>query len=82
MTKNTCVDPDDWVSLREIARRIGKNFETVKAWADRGLLTSRRIPGCRREYSWASVVDLAGRSIEPARYPANASAASTAAQAS
>lgn len=44
-------DSSEWVSLREAAEILGVHPATVRTWADRGDLPSRRTPGGHRRFS-------------------------------
>lgn len=43
-------DSSDWVSLRRAAEILGVHPATVRNWADRGEITSRRTPGGHRRF--------------------------------
>ena len=47
MTKS---DSSEWVSLRAAAELLGVHPATVRSWADRGELPSRRTPGGHRRF--------------------------------
>lgn len=44
-------DTSEWVSLRHAAEILGVHPATVRNWADRGELPSRRTPGGHRRFS-------------------------------
>ncbi len=46
----------DWVSLREAATILGVHPATVRNWADRGDLPSRRTPGGHRRFRRSDLV--------------------------
>lgn len=43
-------EPSDWVSLRQAAEILGVHPATVRNWADKGDLPSRRTPGGHRRF--------------------------------
>lgn len=49
MTTND-LPPTEWVSLREAADMLGVHPATVRNWADRGDLPTRRTPGGHRRF--------------------------------
>ncbi len=55
----------DWVSLREAATILGVHPATVRNWADRGELPSRRTPGGHRRFRRSDLV----RWIESSQTP-------------
>ncbi|TVR23979.1 MAG: helix-turn-helix domain-containing protein [Anaerolineaceae bacterium] len=52
-------DQQEWVSLRKAAEILGVHPATVRNWADRGELTSRRTPGGHRRFRRADLEHLA-----------------------
>ena len=40
----------EWVSLRQAAELLGVHPATVRSWADKGELPSRRTPGGHRRF--------------------------------
>jgi excisionase family DNA binding protein len=52
-------DNQDWVSLRHAAEVLGVHPATVRNWADRGELNSRRTPGGHRRFRKADLKALA-----------------------
>lgn len=49
----------EWVSLRQAADILGVHPATVRAWADRGDLVSRRTPGGHRRFRRADLLNYA-----------------------
>lgn len=41
---------EHWLGLGEASRRLGVHDNTLRRWADRGLITSRRTPGGHRRF--------------------------------
>ncbi len=52
-------DSSDWVSLRQAADILGVHPATVRNWADRGDLPSRRTPGGHRRFRRSDLRGLA-----------------------
>lgn len=52
-------DQSDWVSLRRAADILGVHPATVRNWADKGDLMSRRTPGGHRRFRRADLVNYA-----------------------
>lgn len=52
-------DTSDWVSLRQAADILGVHPATVRNWADKGDLTSRRTPGGHRRFRRADLMRYA-----------------------
>jgi excisionase family DNA binding protein len=65
------VSDDEWIGVRETARRLGVHENTVRNWAHAGVLTSRQTQGTR---GWtrllASDVDrlAAMRRVDPVEH--------------
>jgi excisionase family DNA binding protein len=49
----------EWVSLQQAAQLLGVHPATVRAWADRGDIPSRRTPGGHRRFRKADLVSYA-----------------------
>lgn len=49
----------EWVSLQQAAQLLGVHPATVRAWADRGDIPSRRTPGGHRRFRKADLVQYA-----------------------
>lgn len=60
---------EEWVGLGEAAEILGVHPTTVRAWADKGDLPSRRTPGGHRRFRRS---DLEGWERAPASEPAEA----------
>src|SRR5690606_18294812 len=45
-----CMSEAEWVSLRQAAEMLGVHPATVRNWADKGDLPSRRTPGGHRRF--------------------------------
>jgi excisionase family DNA binding protein len=52
-------DSPEWISLRRAADILGVHPATVRNWADRGELTSRRTPGGHRRFSKSELINYA-----------------------
>ena len=52
-------DTSEWVSLRRAAEILGVHPATVRNWADKGELTSRRTPGGHRRFRRSELEQLA-----------------------
>lgn len=52
-------DTSEWVSLRRAAELLGVHPATVRNWADRGDLPSRRTPGGHRRFNRADLMRYA-----------------------
>jgi excisionase family DNA binding protein len=52
-------DTSEWLSLRGAADLLGVHPATVRSWADRGDLPSRRTPGGHRRFRRADVEQMA-----------------------
>lgn len=52
-------DSSEWVSLRQAADLLGVHPATVRNWADRGDLVSRRTPGGHRRFRRSDLVNYA-----------------------
>lgn len=52
-------DSSDWVSLRRAADILGVHPATVRNWADKGELTSRRTPGGHRRFRRSELLQYA-----------------------
>ncbi len=52
-------DQTEWVSLRHAAEILGVHPATVRNWADKGELPSRRTPGGHRRFRRADLVKMA-----------------------
>lgn len=57
-------ESSEWVSLRQAADLLGVHPATVRNWADRGELPSRRTPGGHRRFRRADLEGYARRSEE------------------
>jgi excisionase family DNA binding protein len=57
MSKN---DTTEWVSLQRAAELLGVHPATVRNWADKGELPSRRTPGGHRRFSKDEILRFAG----------------------
>ena len=55
-----------WVSFSEAQRLLHLSREAVERIADRGLIGTRRIPGCRRFFLRSDIIALAESSTKPA----------------
>lgn len=44
-------DSSEWVSLRQAADMLGVHPATVRNWADKGDIMSRRTPGGHRRFA-------------------------------
>ncbi|MDZ4770915.1 MAG: helix-turn-helix domain-containing protein [Chloroflexota bacterium] len=53
------VTESEWVSLREAASLLGVHPATVRNWADKGELASRRTPGGHRRFRKADLIHYA-----------------------
>lgn len=54
----------EWVSLRQAADLLGVHPATVRAWADKGELPSRRTPGGHRRFRRADLLQQAEKHSE------------------
>lgn len=54
----------EWVSLRQAAEMLGVHPATVRAWADKGELPSRRTPGGHRRFRRADLLRQAEKTSE------------------
>ena len=54
----------EWVSLRQAAQMLGVHPATVRAWADKGELPSRRTPGGHRRFRRADLLLQAEKHTE------------------
>ena len=54
----------EWVSLREAAALLGVHPATVRSWADKGELPSRRTPGGHRRFRRSDLLRQAERHTE------------------
>ncbi|MBZ0276088.1 MAG: helix-turn-helix domain-containing protein, partial [Anaerolineae bacterium] len=52
-------DSSEWVSLRQAADMLGVHPATVRNWADRGDLPSRRTPGGHRRFRRSDLTQYA-----------------------
>lgn len=52
-------DKEEWVSLRRAAELLGVHPATVRNWADKGDLPSRRTPGGHRRFNKAELMNYA-----------------------
>ncbi len=52
-------DSSDWISLRRAADILGVHPATVRNWADKGELPSRRTPGGHRRFNRADLMQYA-----------------------
>ena len=52
-------DSSDWVSLRRAAEILGVHPATVRNWADKGDITSRRTPGGHRRFLKSDLMQYA-----------------------
>jgi len=52
-------DTSEWVSLRKAADILGVHPATVRNWADKGELVSRRTPGGHRRFRRADLMEYA-----------------------
>lgn len=52
-------DNSEWVSLRRAAEMLGVHPATVRNWADKGELASRRTPGGHRRFRKSDLTTLA-----------------------
>jgi excisionase family DNA binding protein len=57
-------DTSEWISLRHAAEILGVHPATVRNWADRGDLTSRRTPGGHRRFRKADLLQYAEKQGE------------------
>jgi excisionase family DNA binding protein len=55
----TMSETSDWVSLRQAAEILGVHPATVRNWADRGDLPSRRTPGGHRRFRRSDLLHYA-----------------------
>lgn len=53
------MNESEWVSLQQAAQLLGVHPATVRAWADRGDIPSRRTPGGHRRFRKADLVQYA-----------------------
>jgi excisionase family DNA binding protein len=61
----------EWVSLRHAADILGVHPATVRNWADKGDLPTRRTPGGHRRFRRADLLRLAETYQEDAHQPTN-----------
>ena len=54
----------EWVSLRQAADLLGVHPATVRAWADKGELPSRRTPGGHRRFRRSDLLQQAEKKVE------------------
>lgn len=54
----------EWVSLRQAAELLGVHPATVRSWADKGELPSRRTPGGHRRFRRSDLISQAERAAE------------------
>jgi excisionase family DNA binding protein len=54
----------EWVSLRQAAELLGVHPATVRNWADKGELPSRRTPGGHRRFRRSDLMSQAERATE------------------
>jgi excisionase family DNA binding protein len=52
-------DSSEWISLRHAAKILGVHPATVRSWADKGDLPSRRTPGGHRRFRKADLLQYA-----------------------
>lgn len=55
----------DWLSIRQASRLLGAHIDTVRAWADAGLITSYRTPGGHRRFSRADLLTFLKHQNQP-----------------
>jgi excisionase family DNA binding protein len=53
------MNESEWVSLQQAAQLLGVHPATVRAWADRGDIPSRRTPGGHRRFRKADLMSYA-----------------------
>lgn len=61
-------DNTEWVSLRHAADILGVHPATVRNWADKGEITSRRTPGGHRRFRKSDLLQVAqaqGEELQP-----------------
>lgn len=61
---------DDWLSLRQVADMLGMHPATVRLWADRNELPSRRTNGGHRRFRRADIEARLRQAAEPKSHPA------------
>lgn len=61
---------DDWLSLRQVADMLGMHPATVRLWADRNELPSRRTNGGHRRFRRADIEARLRHEAEPKSHPA------------
>jgi excisionase family DNA binding protein len=61
---------DDWLSLRQVADMLGMHPATVRLWADRNELPSRRTNGGHRRFRRADIEARLRQEAEPKSHPA------------
>jgi excisionase family DNA binding protein len=61
---------EEWLSLREAAELLGMHPATVRLWADRNEIPSRRTSGGHRRFRRADVEDRLRQEMEPKQDPA------------
>ena len=61
---------DDWLSLRQVAEMLGMHPATVRLWADRNELPSRRTNGGHRRFRRADIEARLHQDAEPKPHPA------------
>lgn len=59
-----------WVEATEAARTFGVNRMTIARWADKGLVSVRSLPFCRRRYLLSDLARLVRGGVTPASRPA------------
>src|ERR1700730_8097865 len=61
---------EDWLSLRQVADMLGMHPATVRLWADRNELPSRRTNGGHRRFRRADIEARLRQEVEPRPHPA------------
>ena len=61
---------DDWLSLRQVADMLGMHPATVRLWADRNELPSRRTNGGHRRFRRVDIEARLRQASEPKSHPA------------
>lgn len=53
------------VNIREASERLGIHASTLRRWEAEGKVTPERTPGGHRRYDFATLLKLAGKSVDP-----------------
>lgn len=61
---------DEWLSLRQVADMLGMHPATVRLWADRNELPSRRTNGGHRRFRRSDIEARLRQTAEPKSHPA------------